>query len=213
MRIWPLLSLTSLLLAAPAAAEDSAPRPVLRLLSAWTHATPGAELELGLHFDLPEGWHIYWTNPGDSGMPTEATFTGPAGATFSPPRYPAPERIEPTQGIVNYAYSDEAALFTTALVPPDTTGRFKASAEATWLLCREVCVYQSGRASVSVPVARRPGQVKLANSRWLARARSRVPAPLEEPAAWRPRRRDGGWKRVESMQHPKVRLTEVACRR
>lgn len=194
MRPWPLIALTSSLLAGSAGAAEAAPRPTLRLLPAWTHATPGADLELGLHFDLPEGWHIYWTNPGDSGMPTEASFTGPAGATFSPTRYPAPERIESAGGIVNYAYSGETALFTTTTVPADTTDRFGVRAEATWLLCRDVCVLQSGEASASVPVPRRVKQVRPANAARLSRARSRVPAPLEEPAAWKRSRRDGGWR-------------------
>ena len=31
----------------------------------------GDELILGLRFKLTPGWHIYWKNPGDSGLPPE----------------------------------------------------------------------------------------------------------------------------------------------
>lgn len=189
--------LLPLLLASPALAGDEAPRPTLELLPAWSHATPGAELELGLHFDLPEGWHIYWTNPGDSGLPTEATFTGPEGTTFGPLRYPAPERFEAAGPIVNYGYAGQTALLTTATVPRELGGRFRVEASATWLLCRELCVYQQGTATASIPVARTPRQQRRsapAHADRLAKPRSRVPAPLVDAIARRRSRTVDGWR-------------------
>ncbi len=179
--------------APPASAED-APRPTLRLLPAWTHATPGADLELGLQLDLPDGWHVYWTNPGDSGMPTEATFTGPPGATFEPVRYPAPERIELPGGIVNYAYEGSTALLTSMRVPEDASGALTVTADARWLLCRELCVVQTGRAEAKIPVAKPRSRVRPANLEALTPPRSRVPVPLKDPAAWRRARTADGWR-------------------
>jgi len=41
----------------------------LSLLSEQTSLVPGSSQWLGLRFELDPGWHIYWTNPGDSGEP------------------------------------------------------------------------------------------------------------------------------------------------
>src|SRR5438270_11367645 len=36
---------------------------------------------VGLLFDLEPGWHVYWTNAGDSGEPPSGKWTVPAGVT------------------------------------------------------------------------------------------------------------------------------------
>ena len=40
---------------------------------------PGQPLWLGLQMTHQPGWHTYWKNPGDSGLPTELTWTLPEG--------------------------------------------------------------------------------------------------------------------------------------
>ena len=42
----------------------------------------GDELILGLRFKLTPGWHIYWKNPGDSGLPPELECNLPVGIEF-----------------------------------------------------------------------------------------------------------------------------------
>jgi len=32
---------------------------------------PGGDNKLGLYFKLEPGWHIYWKNPGDAGLPPD----------------------------------------------------------------------------------------------------------------------------------------------
>ncbi|HUZ05694.1 MAG TPA: hypothetical protein VMU62_10075, partial [Acidobacteriaceae bacterium] len=38
----------------------------------------GQTFHLGLHFQLDPGWHIYWVNAGDSGLPTTVQWKLPA---------------------------------------------------------------------------------------------------------------------------------------
>ena len=40
---------------------------------------PGQPFWLGLHLKMEPGWHTYWKNPGDSGLPTRLTWKMPDG--------------------------------------------------------------------------------------------------------------------------------------
>ncbi|MEE2829577.1 MAG: protein-disulfide reductase DsbD domain-containing protein [Myxococcota bacterium] len=112
------------------------PRVELRLVEA------GAG-ELALVFDIEEGWHIYWHNPGDSGMATTARLQ-PGDAA---PRFPGPQRFVSEEGnLVTYGYSGRTALFFTA---PKDREELVPRAEARWLVCRERCVLQEGKARLS----------------------------------------------------------------
>src|SRR5579864_3388234 len=49
--------------------ERQSPHARVELLSRQATLHPGSALQLGIHFILEPGWHIYWINPGDSGQP------------------------------------------------------------------------------------------------------------------------------------------------
>lgn len=51
------------------AGEVQANHARVELLAQQTALLMGQENLLGVRFTLENGWHIYWTNPGDSGQP------------------------------------------------------------------------------------------------------------------------------------------------
>lgn len=55
---------------------------------------------LAARVDVPPAWHVYWENPGDSGLPTRATIDAP-GWRLGEARYPGPERISAPGGLDN----------------------------------------------------------------------------------------------------------------
>ena len=61
-----------LMLAAAPLARAAAPvEPVAaRLVPEAAGIAPGTTLWVDLHLDIASGWHTYWRNPGDSGLPT-----------------------------------------------------------------------------------------------------------------------------------------------
>ena len=70
-----LVALAMFLLAAgPACALESAPvhsaRATATLVSETDSVAPGKPLRLALRLAMAPGWHTYWSNPGDSGLPT-----------------------------------------------------------------------------------------------------------------------------------------------
>ena len=40
-------------------------------------APPGGEVELAIHMRPQQGWHGYWQNPGDAGLPMRLTGSFP----------------------------------------------------------------------------------------------------------------------------------------
>src|SRR5580704_14735645 len=113
--------LAALTLAAPAVL--AAPPPMSELVKPELFALedalePGSTLWVDVHFTIASGWHIYWTNPGDSGLPTTIDWTLPenfhAGAIF----WPVPQRFV-EGGIANYGYTGNADLHQGIASPRD----------------------------------------------------------------------------------------------
>jgi thiol:disulfide interchange protein len=88
-------------------------------------------------FKLREGWHIYWLNPGDSGLKTQLTFDLPQGVQLDQLIFSAPERIE-TEGLVTFGYHDEAFVLASFKVTAADSAKFKA--QAKWLECKQSCI-------------------------------------------------------------------------
>ena len=64
---------------ASALALDLGPHPVTASLWAERDGiAPGQPFTLGLHLGHAQGWHSYWTVPGDSGLPTRVSWRLPA---------------------------------------------------------------------------------------------------------------------------------------
>src|SRR5947209_13140595 len=104
--------------ALPASAGPATdPHPVTaRLVPELSAVAPGATLWIDLHLDIAPGWHTYWRNPGDSGLPTEIAWTLPPGFAAAAIVWPVPERFV-ASGIGNYGYSRAVDLLVPIGVP------------------------------------------------------------------------------------------------
>jgi len=126
----------------------------LSLVADTAVAIPGHPLILAARFDIDPGWHLYWENPGESGLATEASFTAPPGFAVGPVRYPGPMRFVSPGPVESYGYAGSVLLSAPAHVPATLEGGTASFAvEAFWLACRESCVRGSGKAELSLPVA------------------------------------------------------------
>jgi thiol:disulfide interchange protein DsbD len=146
----PLLLRALLLIAlaawsAPAGALESAPvataHATATLLSDVESVASGQTFRVGLRLRLAPGWHTYWQNPGDAGVPPELTFDLPSGATAGQITWPVPQRV-PEGPLMTYAYTGEVLLPVT--ITPGPNAGLDVKAHATWLACREICVPEEG---------------------------------------------------------------------
>lgn len=119
-----------------------------------TAIKPGAPFTLGVLLHINPGWHIYWTNPGDSGLATSVTFTLPPGFKAGPVQYPVPERIELPGIVVNFGYQRQVMLLAT-VTPAEhlkVGSRVAIAAQVRWLCCKDVCLPGSSKAQLTLSV-------------------------------------------------------------
>jgi thiol:disulfide interchange protein len=135
----------------PAQAQDMPASPIAatKLLLHAPRVVAGDPIRAGVLFTLPEGWHIYWQNPGDSGMPTAFAWTLPEGLSASDIHWPAPESIE-TDGIFNYGYGGKVIL-PVDLTPAQNDLTGTVTVQADWLVCKDICIPESATLSATLP--------------------------------------------------------------
>ncbi|MEI7786745.1 MAG: protein-disulfide reductase DsbD domain-containing protein, partial [Betaproteobacteria bacterium] len=112
---------------------------------------PGRAIWLGLRLAHQDGWHTYWKNPGDSGLPTTLQWALPAGVQAGEIAWPTPKKI-PLGDLANYGYEGTVLL----PVPLNVDASFKAERlelrlQASWLVCRRECIPQDGQFVLSLP--------------------------------------------------------------
>ena len=123
------------------------------LIADVARAVPGQPFRLGLRLKHDAGWHTYWRNPGDSGLPTRFEPVGPAGASYSAITWPAPQRLA-IGGLANYGFEGEIVLSREVTLPVATdvkAARFEVLAQ--WLVCKDVCIPGEAALALEVPVA------------------------------------------------------------
>lgn len=133
---------------------------------------------LGLELSLPTGWHIYWTNPGQTGMATEVKATGLADtAKVGSAQFPVPERIVAPGDVVAFGYHDEVVV----LMPYQGSGEVEI--EAFWLICRETCVPQELKTTAVLSGPKAPsGQLEAARAR-LPKTDAKMPSWTDNTVA------------------------------
>ena len=138
-----------------AAQQPASPHARLELLAEQATAKPGSQVQLGVHFVLESGWHIYWINPGDSGQPPSFKWQLPPGFTAGEVQWPRPERMQPIPQLAGFGYHDEVLLPVTLHVPASAKKgeSVQIAADAKWLVCREVCIPERSSLHLNLPVA------------------------------------------------------------
>src|SRR5689334_14951344 len=138
-----------LLVAWPAIAQARGIEPQL---VAEGPAPPGGEVELAIHMRTNPGWHGYWQNPGDAGLPMEVEWQLPKGIAAGPLRYPVPTRLT-VAGLMNYVYERDYAVLVRLEIPAGAAGTIPVRAKARWLACTDrICVPEQGELSLDLPV-------------------------------------------------------------
>lgn len=139
---------------------------------------PGATFWVDLHLEIKPGWHTYWRNPGDAGLPTTIEWRLPPGFAAGDIRWPVPRHF--VQGDAgNYGYTGAADLLVPITAPRDLAAGQAAtlSAEASWLACADICIPGSAALSLNLPVAAPVPGPDPAVAALFAAARRHLPLP------------------------------------
>jgi len=134
---------------------------------------------VALRLQPEPGWHVYWLNPGDSGIATGLDWTLPPGVTAGPIHWPYPH-AQRLGDLTNYGYGEE----TLHLVPLTLAAGWPADqpvalqAEAKWLVCKDICIPGKAQLKLELPVV----AAASADPAWTAAfARARAALPREAP--------------------------------
>lgn len=164
-------------LAPPPAAATPADHPVTaELLADAKTVAPGGTFSVGLLLKMKPGWHVYWKNPGDAGLPTDFALTLPAGYSAGEVAWPVP--IHFGADVAGYGYDDTVLLVRRVSVPATAKpgDRVEIAATGRWLTCEKVCIPGSAALKTSIAVAKSAERAEGALfDAWAAR----LPAPAD----------------------------------
>lgn len=134
---------------------------------------------LAFTFTIDPGWHVYWKNNGDTGMPIMLKLSLPEGVTAGEILWPAPKRYEHSGGLLDYIYEDSVTLF----VPLSLTTRkqHEITADIEFLVCQEACIPGLQTIRVAAPVMKSTDD----NLMSLVASSRRLPIPPGDAAEWR----------------------------
>ncbi len=177
-----LLILVALLVAQPLAAQLPGGRPtaITPELIAEGEARAGGEVELAILMHTSPGWHGYWLNPGDAGLPMSVEWTLPPGVEAGPLRYPVPGRLS-ISGLMNYVYFSDYAVLVRLKLPRGASGTVAVRAAMRWLACTdEICVPEAGTIAIDIRVGGGAPVERRRFDEW----RRALPRPLAAPASF-----------------------------
>jgi DsbC/DsbD-like thiol-disulfide interchange protein len=162
----------------PVSVKLVAPRPEI---------APGKSMEIAVVIDLEKGWHTYWYNPGDAGLPPDFEWTLPTAMSVEPLRLPVPTRIK-EEGSIAFGY------FGRVVIPSRLTLSGEFTAETTLpivlrvdiLVCKETCVPYSDSVTLDLKVigsrSSTPGQTATADM--IEKGAHGIPDSVSHQGTW-----------------------------
>lgn len=94
----------------------------------------------GILVELEKGWHLYWRNSGDTGIPTSVEFDLPEGINITEIQWPVPKVFE-FDGLASFGYEKQVLLLTELTIPENYQSySVSVTAKLKSLICKDVCI-------------------------------------------------------------------------
>jgi DsbC/DsbD-like thiol-disulfide interchange protein len=160
------------------AMADEQPKPVkARMLADVSAVIPDVPFDVAVLLELEPHWHVYWKNPGDSGLPTSVKFSLPEGFTVSGLNWPVPGILKGAGGLTDYGYEDSLLLSARVTPPADIKpgSVAKITAMVSWVSCQDICIPGRTELTLDLPVSKTSAP---ANTGLFSEWRGRLPVNL-----------------------------------
>ncbi|MCC6934002.1 MAG: thioredoxin family protein [Deltaproteobacteria bacterium] len=97
---------------------------------------------IAVYLTIEEGWHIYWLNSGDAGIPTQIKWSLPEGFESTETNWPVPLLIEEAGGILTFGYKNSVALISNLKLPQGNiiSDYIEIKALVSFLVCKDLCI-------------------------------------------------------------------------
>jgi thiol:disulfide interchange protein DsbD len=125
----------------------------VRLHAAQSVVSPGSHLTVAVEFAMAKDWHIYWTNPGDTGMPTSVSLTvqGRPDIVLTP-EFPIPEVFTSPGDLTSFGYSGTVAVIAETKLPEDLQSPVVVELRTRYLMCKDRCIPGASEQTISIEV-------------------------------------------------------------
>lgn len=164
----------------------------VELISERDGVQPGETFFAAFDMSIDTGWHVYWRNPGDAGLPPRVSWAGEATVPTGEFIWPIPKELAVVEGqIMDYGYDERLVLPFPVNVPEDATGEIELAGRLDYLICEDICIPESVDFSLKIPVnssslVNEPNGKLIAD--WIDRTSVRLDGEsclTEEGEAWR----------------------------
>jgi DsbC/DsbD-like thiol-disulfide interchange protein len=157
------------ILAVSSFAQNYKGQPVSHVSLIVGNMVSGKGFTLGIRVQLEKGWHAYWKNPGDAGLPVSAEIIDGNGYTAGELKFPTPHKYT-TSGDILFGYDSEV-VFLLPIKASESKSSADFKVKLNWLACKEICL--PGEATLefnsdSVSLAQRKENQRILD-RWTAR--------------------------------------------
>jgi thiol:disulfide interchange protein DsbD len=142
----------------------------------------GQRVLVGVLFEMDPGWHIYWRNSGESGLPTELAWSSDQ-AEVGPILWPAPKVFRESDGfLTTYGYADRVLLASEARVARTAGGSLRLEVVADFVVCEVGCIPGHIELRQQLPVTRAGSPASSDVNELFRRHLAQLPKPPEELA-------------------------------
>ena len=125
------------------------------------------EFIAAIKFTLTPGWHIYWKNPGDSGLPPEINWQLPKGLEVKEILWPVPE-LASLDPLTSYGYYDELVLPIRFIAGEGFSFDQNFSAFISFLICDDICIPEDTNININFSKSNQINSKEIIN-RWIKR--------------------------------------------
>ncbi len=158
---------------------QKSPHVTAQIYSEDRQIAPSEIFWLLLKFDIEKDWHLYWKNPGDSGLAPIIKWTIPDGFQVKDIEWQTPERME-INGTLVFGYTNELYLLcpfqASSQLKIDTSYEIKAS--INWVACGSICIPESQDVSITLE-AKKQSVPEESSALLFQKARSLMPQRLD----------------------------------
>jgi hypothetical protein len=121
---------------------------LVQVVLKWAQTSLNAEPTLVAELTPEPGWHVYWHNPGDAGLPTTLSLSNTSGPVPAEVRMVPPKRSVAPGSIVSYGFEGWTPFFVS---PKGAWPKTKLDLRIDWLVCADACKRGGETRSVMPP--------------------------------------------------------------
>lgn len=148
----------------------------VKLISEVDTIQPGNPFWVAINFEILPDWHLYWRNPGDSGMAPKIDWQLPQGFQTGEIEWATPKRI-PVGPLMNFGYENQLNLLTQIIPPKDlvTPSNISISGKVDWLVCKEDCIPEQGNVALNISATTEQPKLNTLQANLFQKTREKIP--------------------------------------